>query len=117
VPSEFDPKKPRVAGLSPVHVKLEKGAYFWCACGHSQKQPFCDGSHTGYDIRPVRFVAAEPIDVPLCMCKHTRQPPFCDGTHKYCQEAGVQPGEQVPDGVLKITPLKNDAPGGGSGTK
>lgn len=74
--------KPIVAQAKPYLVKLEAGrAYFWCACGRSRTQPFCDGSHAGTDFKPVRFRATEDGEVVLCGCKHTRKPPFCDGTH------------------------------------
>ena len=66
----------------PWFVELKAGrAYAWCACGRSQKQPFCDGSHAGTGIEPVRFVADADREAVLCGCKHTRRAPFCDGTH------------------------------------
>ena len=34
------------AGNGPIAIEVEKGkSYYWCACGRSKKQPFCDGSH------------------------------------------------------------------------
>lgn len=66
----------------PCLVELKAGrAYAWCACGRSQKQPFCDGSHAGTGIEPVRFVADADREAVLCCCKHSRRAPFCDGTH------------------------------------
>ena len=73
---------PVVAQPKPYLVTLERGrAYFWCACGRSAKQPFCDGSHRGTGIEPRRFVAAQTEEVLLCGCKHTGGAPYCDGAH------------------------------------
>lgn len=75
-------KKPNIAAKFPVMATLEAGQYFWCACGKSTNQPFCDGSHKGTEFVPSMFKMAENQDVWLCQCKHTNNPPFCDGTHK-----------------------------------
>lgn len=74
---------PRVIGQpKPYLVSVEGGRmYFWCACGRSAKQPFCDGSHQGTGIVPRKFVAARTEEVLLCGCKHTGGAPFCDGAH------------------------------------
>ncbi len=70
------------AGQSPIEVELEEGkTYTWCACGRSNSQPFCDGSHQGTGIDPVVFVAERSGTVWLCMCKQTATPPLCDGSH------------------------------------
>lgn len=66
---------------SPFAVELEAGDHYWCACGLSKKQPFCDGSHAGTDITPVKFTLAEKETKYLCGCKATNNAPFCDGTH------------------------------------
>lgn len=74
--------KPKIVGRKPVKVEVKEGQEnYWCACGLSSKQPYCDGSHRTTDITPVRFVAEKTEDAHLCMCKHTKNPPFCDGTH------------------------------------
>jgi CDGSH-type Zn-finger protein len=71
-----------VAQKGPYQVELQKGkAYFWCRCGRSVKQPFCDGNHKGTDIQPMRFVAEQDGTVNVCGCKSTDDEPFCDGTH------------------------------------
>jgi len=74
---------PKVAGLEPKHIELEQKTYFWCSCGHSENQPFCDGSHNKVEggFTPVEFKMEEKKEVWLCMCKHTGNPPFCDGMH------------------------------------
>jgi len=75
--------KGQVAGSSPIAVEVEEGKrYMWCACGKSQNQPFCDGSHKGTDFTPVAWVADETRRKFFCACKQTDKVPFCDGTHK-----------------------------------
>ena len=75
--------EPVIAQKFPIPTPVEAGAsYYWCACGRSESQPFCDGSHAGSGIIPVPFEATETKTVYLCACKHTKTPPFCDGTHK-----------------------------------
>ncbi|XP_033825094.1 CDGSH iron-sulfur domain-containing protein 3, mitochondrial-like isoform X3 [Periophthalmus magnuspinnatus] len=72
------------AARIPYRVKLKAGKrYAWCACGHSQKQPFCDGTHRAKapNIEPMRFTAEKNQTVLLCACKQTRNGPYCDGTH------------------------------------
>ena len=73
--------KPKVADTAPAVMNLEPGTYFWCQCGLSQKQPFCDGSHAGTSFAPVKFELEKAKKVLLCNCKITNKPPFCDGSH------------------------------------
>jgi CDGSH iron-sulfur domain-containing protein 3 len=73
---------PIVAQKTPMQMQLEPGEYWWCACGRSQSQPFCDGSHDGTGISPVRMEITERSSVYLCGCKYTATPPFCDGAHQ-----------------------------------
>jgi len=75
-------KEPFIAAKMPAMVNLEAGQYFWCACGKSSNQPFCDGSHKGSEFVPSIFKIDEKQDAWLCQCKHTQNPPYCDGTHK-----------------------------------
>ena len=74
--------KPVCAQRGPYEKELEAGDYYWCACGKSRNQPFCDGSHKGSEFTPVKFTLAEKTRVWLCGCKATSKKPFCDGTHK-----------------------------------
>ncbi|MGB6037150.1 MAG: CDGSH iron-sulfur domain-containing protein, partial [Cryomorphaceae bacterium] len=77
----------KIADRKPMKVELEKGEEnYWCACGRSSNQPYCDGSHQSTDITPVKFEAEETGDAYLCMCKHTKNPPYCDGTHATLKE-------------------------------
>lgn len=73
---------PMIAQKSPYAVDVEEGKeYYWCACGRSAAQPFCDGSHKATSITPLAFTAKKTETVYLCGCKQTKNPPFCDGTH------------------------------------
>lgn len=73
---------PIVAQKGPYQVQLEAGKqYSWCACGRSQKQPFCDGSHKGTGLTPMRFTAEKTGVDNLCGCKSSEDKPFCDGAH------------------------------------
>lgn len=66
----------------PYIVEVESGkTYFWCACGKSKKQPFCDGSHGGTDFSPVTYEATESKKIFFCGCKRTASKPICDGSH------------------------------------
>ncbi len=77
------PPPPIVAQRTPFLLEeLAPGEYWWCACGRSQRQPFCDGSHQGSGIEPKKLtVKANTGTLWLCGCKHTRHPPHCDGAH------------------------------------
>ena len=73
---------PVIAQKAPYAVELKPGDYYWCACGQSKNQPFCDGSHKGTGFTPTKFTLTEAKTVYLCGCKHTATAPFCNGTHK-----------------------------------
>ncbi|AMA10261.1 CDGSH iron-sulfur domain-containing protein [Picosynechococcus sp. PCC 73109] len=73
--------KPTIAAKKPMTLELEAGDYFWCACGKSADQPFCDGSHKGTEFKPQKFTLEAKKKVTLCLCKHTQDAPFCDGSH------------------------------------
>ena len=78
-----DPPVPHPAQRGPyLQEDLAPGDYWWCACGRSKTQPFCDGSHRGGPFTPVRFtVTPRSGTLWLCGCKRSRTPPFCDGAH------------------------------------
>jgi mannose-6-phosphate isomerase-like protein (cupin superfamily)/CDGSH-type Zn-finger protein len=73
---------PVVARPKPCLVNVKGGrTYFWCSCGRSSKQPFCDGSHEGTGFSPLKFKATKDDELLFCGCKQTRNGPFCDGAH------------------------------------
>lgn len=74
--------QPVIAAKSPSVLELEPGTYYWCSCGRSSSQPFCDGSHSGTSFSPMPFEISEKKRVALCDCKITGKAPFCDGAHK-----------------------------------
>lgn len=73
---------PEIPAKSPFAVDVQAGKdYWWCSCGRSANQPFCDGSHKGTGFTPVKYTAAADGKVWLCGCKHSAKAPMCDGTH------------------------------------
>lgn len=73
---------PKIAEKSSVAVELEEGKDYWfCTCGLSQNQPFCDGAHKGTAFKSMKFTAEKTGKAWLCQCKHSTKQPFCDGTH------------------------------------
>ena len=73
--------EPVIYQKSPIVQKVEPGTYWWCACGRSKSQPFCDGSHKGTEFQPQEVIIDEPKTVAWCACKHSKTMPFCDGSH------------------------------------
>lgn len=114
--------EPVVVDRKPIATDIQANKdYYWCACGLSAKQPFCDGSHASTDIKPVKFSPDKDSTAHLCMCKHTSNPPYCDGSHAKLpssstpikrQTSGVQPTPEEPtvkfihdlakDGLTKV---------------
>jgi CDGSH-type Zn-finger protein len=73
---------PIIAQKAPYATNVTAGqSYFWCACGKSAKQPFCDGSHKDTGITPVKYEATETRQVFFCGCKASSKQPMCDGSH------------------------------------
>ncbi len=84
-----------IADNKPAKVSLEQGKkYFFCMCGRSRKQPFCDGSHQGSEFTPLAFTCDESKNYFLCQCKQSANKPYCDGTHK--QFSADQVGKPAP---------------------
>jgi len=74
---------PHIAGKAPLPVDVKAGeTYFWCSCGQSKKQPFCDGSHKGSEFSPKSWTADADKKAFFCACKNTKNAPLCDGSHK-----------------------------------
>jgi CDGSH-type Zn-finger protein len=73
--------EPIIAQKSPFVRKVEPGSYWWCACGRSKSQPFCDGSHKGTNFTPKKVDLTEAKTVAWCGCKHSKNGAFCDGSH------------------------------------
>jgi CDGSH-type Zn-finger protein len=74
--------EPVVFQKSPIVLDTAAGAYWWCACGQSKKQPFCDGSHKGSGFQPQKVQVEQAGRLAWCACKHSGAKPFCDGTHR-----------------------------------
>lgn len=74
---------PEIAAKTPFAVDVEAGkAYYWCSCGKSKSQPFCDGSHKGSDFVPTKYTADTNKTIYFCGCKQSANGVLCDGTHK-----------------------------------
>ena len=74
--------EPIICQKSPIVQKAEPGSYWWCACGRSQGQPFCDGSHKGSEFTPVEYIPEKTGKAFFCTCKRSAKKPLCDGSHK-----------------------------------
>jgi len=105
--------KGNVAGEKPIAIDVKEGeAYFWCSCGRSANQPFCDGSHKGSGFSPLKWQAEEDGKRYFCTCKQTDGQPFCDGSHKALEETAAKPAadstviEQRENGPLVVKNLQ-----------
>ncbi|MFN3880486.1 MAG: glutamate synthase-related protein [Nitrincola lacisaponensis] len=105
---------PIVANNKPAKVTLTKDTeYYFCSCGRSDNQPFCDGSHAGTDFKPKSFIAEEGGDAYLCQCKYSANLPFCDGTHKQFDDAAIGkegPGIQAKSDSLPAARATKEEP-------
>lgn len=106
--------KPIVANNKPAKTTLTQGEeYYFCACGQSSNQPFCDGSHAGTDFKPKAFTAEESGDAYLCQCKHSANLPFCDGSHKQFDDAAIGkagPGVPIKSGATPAVSATREEP-------
>ena len=74
---------PEIGGREPIAIEVEAGkTYWWCACGRSKSQPFCDGSHEVTPFEPIEYTAQKSGKVFFCTCKRSKKKPLCDGSHK-----------------------------------
>ena len=104
-------KNPIIAAKKPAKADLKAGEkYFWCVCGRSAKQPFCDGSHKGTGMTPMAVSVNEDTEAFMCQCKATNNPPYCDGSHTRLGEA--KPGDESPqsqgDGPPRAVPTPEE---------
>ncbi len=72
----------KIAGTKSIPLEMEVGDYYYCTCGESNNQPFCDGSHKGTEFTPQKFTITEKKKYAFCSCKRSEKEPFCDGSHK-----------------------------------
>ena len=100
--------EPVVAQKSPIEFEVKEGrSYWWCACGKSANQPFCDGSHVGTAISPLTFRAEKSETAALCQCKASANAPFCDGTH--ARLGDLNPGDAAPQPTSDV-PIATPTP-------
>ncbi len=74
--------EPKIAAKQSIKLELEPGTYYFCTCGQSDNQPFCNGAHKGSSFSPQPFIVEEKKLMGYCQCKHTANAPYCDGTHR-----------------------------------
>jgi len=104
--------RPRVADTRPIKVALEAGkTVYWCSCGRSANQPFCDGSHQGSAFTPLAYTPKKDGDHFLCMCKHSNNPPLCDGSHNTLTDESPEDVTETVTGKTRTLWYKVAEPG------
>jgi CDGSH-type Zn-finger protein len=74
--------EPSIAQKAPYPTPVAAGkTYYWCSCGQSKNQPFCDGTHKGTTFAPTPYTAEKDGTVYFCGCKHSGKGALCDGSH------------------------------------
>ena len=73
---------PEIPMKKPCVMEMEAGTYWWCSCGKSEEQPFCDGSHKGSCFSPIKVELNDNRKIAWCGCKKSEKQPYCDGAHK-----------------------------------
>ncbi|MFQ5589026.1 MAG: glutamate synthase-related protein [Nitrospiria bacterium] len=104
-------ERPKIADTVPKPVMLEADEeYYWCACGLSRTQPFCDGSHKGTSFTPLPFKVSETQEGYLCMCKRTASPPYCDGAHATLSQEEIERDNAPPPatGPVEVKPTAEE---------
>ena len=103
---------PLIAKKLPANIQLEKNKkYFWCSCGRSKNQPFCNGSHAGTGLSPKEFIVESTDNFSLCQCKATSNPPFCDGSHAklgHLEVGDPAPSQKSHPTVASVTPTPEE---------
>lgn len=74
-------EKPVCTQKAPYAVELQAGDHYWCACGRSKNQPYCDGAHSGTGIEPRKITVERSGTHYLCGCRASKNGAFCDGSH------------------------------------
>jgi len=67
---------------SPYAVELQPGDHYYCTCGKSTNQPFCNGAHKGSEFVPTKVTVTATETKYLCGCRNSKNGPFCDGSHQ-----------------------------------
>lgn len=73
--------EPKIAQKAPYVIKEQPGKIYWCSCGDSKKQPYCDGSHQGTSFQPMEVTIEKEEEIAWCGCKRSANKPYCDGAH------------------------------------
>lgn len=84
--SDLKETNAKVAGTKSIKLDMTPGVYYYCTCGESKNQPFCDGSHKTTEFNPMEFTITEAKTYAFCSCKKSLKEPFCDGGHKKLPE-------------------------------